>query len=535
MGRVFNVTADCKPELHYMVDIRSRLDQIKGYVDQGAYFAINRARQYGKTTTLRRLREYLKDQYYVISMDFQMQMSYAKFRSEHTFSVAFAKAFVRIVKNLEAEIPEKMAQAAEMLGRVAQSDREELELVELFQYLSDICKESDRPLVLMIDEVDSAANNQVFLDFLAQLRGYYIDRDQTATFRSVILAGVYDIRNLKRKFRPEEGHKQNSPWNIAMEFKVDMSFSAEEIAGMLKDYEEDHTTGMDIGRMAELIYEHTSGYPFLVSKICKLIDEDVAGSEGFPDLKAAWTYGGFLEADRLLLGEKNTLFESMVIKLYDLPELKEMVYSILFVGKESPYNVLNQAIGTAQMLGFIKNNNGVVIIANRIFETVFYNWFLSMPENQSTEIYKAAIRDRNQFVCAGHLNMELLLERFVVHFDDLYGDRPDQFKEEDGRRYFLLYLRPIINGAGNYYIESRTRNMERTDVIVDYHGEQMVIEMKIWRGNAYHERGEKQLMEYLDHYHLNKGYMVSFNFNKNKKTGVNRIALDGKVLVEAVV
>lgn len=36
------------------------------------------------------------------------------------------------------------------------------------------------------------------MTFLAQLRGYYIDRDRSATFRSVILAGVYDIRNLKR-------------------------------------------------------------------------------------------------------------------------------------------------------------------------------------------------------------------------------------------------------------------------------------------------------------------------------------------------
>lgn len=26
----------------------------------------------------------------------------------------------------------------------------------------------------MIDEVDSASNNQVFIDFLAQLRGYYL-------------------------------------------------------------------------------------------------------------------------------------------------------------------------------------------------------------------------------------------------------------------------------------------------------------------------------------------------------------------------
>ena len=46
--------------------------------------------------------------------------------------------------------------------------------------------------------------------------------------------------------------------------------------------------------------------------------------------------------------------------------------------------------------------------------------------------------------------MELVLEKFILYFSDLYGDRPETFLEEDGRRYFLLYLRPIINGTGNY-------------------------------------------------------------------------------------
>ncbi len=200
MNKTFNITADCKPNLHYMVDIHSRLELIKGYVDRGEYLSVHRARQYGKTTMLRALDEYLKSTYYVISMDFQMQMSAAKFRSENAFSVAFAKAFVRIMQHLDVAFPEKMEQKMNHLKKATQESREDLELVELFQYLSDICRESDRPLVLVIDEIDSAANNQVFLDFLAQLRGYYIDRDRSATFRSVILAGVYDIRNLKRKF-----------------------------------------------------------------------------------------------------------------------------------------------------------------------------------------------------------------------------------------------------------------------------------------------------------------------------------------------
>ena len=104
-----------------------------------------------------------------------------------------------------------------------------------------------------------------------------------------------------------------------------------------------------------------------------------------------------------------------------------------------------------------------------------------------------------------------------------------------GRKYFLLYLRPIINGVGNYYIESRTREMKRTDVIVDYNGEQYIIEMKIWHGDEYNSRGEQQLAGYLEDYHLKKGYMLSFNFNKKKKTGVHELIIGDKVLIEAVV
>lgn len=59
------------PKAHYMVDISDKLKQIKAMVDAGQYFTINRARQYGKTTTLRGLKEYLKDEYLVISLDFQ--------------------------------------------------------------------------------------------------------------------------------------------------------------------------------------------------------------------------------------------------------------------------------------------------------------------------------------------------------------------------------------------------------------------------------------------------------------------------------
>lgn len=509
-----------------MVNLSERLGQVKEMVDAGQYFTINRARQYGKTTMLKELAKVLKEDYVVASLDFQ-KMSYANFETEQAFVMAFAGELMDSVVNLPEETERK-------LDAFAEGNTGNLTLLALFRVINKWCSVSEKGVVLMIDEADSATNNQVFLDFLAQLRGCYIGRDSKPTFQSVILTGMYDVRNIKRKIRTEEEHKTNSPWNIAADFLVDMSFSAEDIAGMLAEYEKDKETGMDIQAMAEDIYDYTSGYPFLVSRVCKLLDERVAGSGGFLGKAGVWTKAGLTEAVKILLSEKNTLFESLAGKLDSYPELRDMVYVLLFQGKSIPYNLLNSTIGMAEMFGFIKNSDGNAVISNRIFETVLYNLFLS-EEALSSDIYKAALQEKNQFVRDGRLDMDFVLERFVVHFNDLYGDLEEKFLEEAGRRYFLLYLKPIINGTGNYYIEARTRDMERTDVIVDYRGEQFVLELKLWRGNAYNERGEGQLLAYLDHYHLNKGYMVSYNFNKKKKIGVRKLVFGEKVLVEAIV
>lgn len=99
----------------------------------------------------------------------------------------------------------------------------------------------------------------------------------------------------------------------------------------------------------------------------------------------------------------------------------------------------------------------------------------------------------------------------------------------------MLFLKPIINGQGNCYVEAETRNRERTDLIVDFHGERFIIEIKLWYGIARHVQGEAQLKEYLEHYHMKKGYLLTFNFNKMKETGVREVKSGEMVLVEAVV
>ena len=57
----------------------------------------------------------------------------------------------------------------------------------------------------------------------------------------------------------------------------------------------------------------------------------------------------------------------------------------------------------ATMFGFIKNQNGNVAVANRIFETRLYNYYLAENEMQGTDIYKASLQDKSQFIVDGHL------------------------------------------------------------------------------------------------------------------------------------
>ena len=131
--------------------------------------------------------------------------------------------------------------------------------------------------------------------------------------------------------------------------------------------------------------------------------------------------------------------------------------------------------------------------------------------------------------------MPLIMKRFIDTYTEVFGPLQDRFKEKDGREQFLLYLKPIINGTGNYYIEAQTREQSRTDVIVDYLGQQYIIELKIWRGPRYNAEGEKQVSEYLDYFSLSTGYMLSFNFNRSKDPGVKRIQIGDKVLFEGTV
>lgn len=48
-------------------------------------------------------------------------------------------------------------------------------------------------------------------------------------------------------------------------------------------------------------------------------------------------------------------------------------------------------------------------------------------------------------------------------------------------------------------------------------------------------RGRAQTFEYLEYYKQKKGYLLSFNFNKNKKSGIQELEYKGKRILEVIV
>jgi len=380
--RRFNVTGLCVPEKHYMVDISDKLAKIKEMVDYGDYFTINRARQYGKTTTLSLLEKMLIDEYIVASVSFE-GLGDESFESASTFCHAFMGLIQDALRFMD--LPDEYKESW--------LNNSIVDFKGLNRHITEMCQ--NKKIVLMIDEVDKTSNNRTFLHFLGLLRGKYLGRakKKDRTFHSVILAGVYDIKNIKLKLINEGAYKPaateikiyNSPWNIASDFEVDMSFSPAEIAGMLKVYESDYNTGMDIPSIAEEIHSFTNGYPFLTSRTCKHIDEKLGKD---------WTISGVNNAIQIMLSEANTLFDDMIKNLENNRELYNLIYELLFIGKEIVFNIDNPIINLGLTYGFLeKGVCNKTKVSNRVFEIRIYNYFISKNSTSGKQITGVLQRD----------------------------------------------------------------------------------------------------------------------------------------------
>lgn len=500
MAKEFNVTGTCYPAMHYMADISAKLGHILEMVEKGRYFTINRPRQYGKTTMLATLNDALSSSsaYSPIRMNFQGIDS-----KWHETDAAFAQMVVSQMKTI-LEYQDKQ------LFEVVQEKEADLDGMDgLSRLITHLAHRSRKKLVLLIDEVDASSNYWPFLRFLGMLRSKYLDRfsPQHATFHSVVLAGVHDVKSLKSRIRPGEDNtgQYNSPWNIAADFKVTMSFLPEEIVPMLEDFAQEQHVQLNAPHLAGRLYYYTSGYPFLVSKLCKIMAEDILPAK----TEKVLTEADLEQAVQQLLREDNTNFESLIKNLENNPELYNLAFQVIINGLNVGYNPDNPVIQQGLLYGVFKRN-GNLRIHNWVYEQRLYNYMASKIETGSMNDSPGT---ENLYTTPDGqgLDLERALLRFQQYLREQHSKRDEHFLERHWRLVFLAFLKPIINGKGHDFKEAQISEEKRLDVVVTYNHHKYIVELKRWYGEQAHQRGLLQLADYLQRQGMDEGYLLIFD------------------------
>jgi hypothetical protein len=514
MLKRFNITGTCLPDRHYMADVSNKIKETLELIEYGEYFIINRPRQYGKTTTFHTLTHALnrtKD-YMALRISFE-GVGDAAFLDEGKFVKMFVNQLYQksaLYAPRYTEWLEKAQERAENLGTLS-------------KIITEFCNEVESvKVVVLIDEVDKSSNNQLFVSFLAMLRDKYLERGEQKTFYSVVLAGVHDVKSLKIKLRPDEESKLNSPWNIATDFKVDMNLYPKEIKPMLDDYVAERGVKMNTKKIAEHLFYYTSGYPFLVSKLCKTVDEDYLSMRKVQK----WTLADIDQAALDLTRESNANFDSLVKNLEDNKELYDLVYSVAVENEKVPFNIHDSIDNLAYLYGILVHKNGQTAVHNRIYNEVIVNYMTSRLRKKQREMV-AGFGD-GYVNSDKSLNMELALTKYQAFMREQYSKKDRNFLERNGRLVFLVFMKPILNGGGHDFKEAQISEERRLDVVLTYYNHKYVAELKIWRGQTAHEEGLLQLADYLDRQNLNEGYLVIFDHSSVKSWHTDRVEVKGK-------
>lgn len=516
MKKEFNAEGVCYPEDHYMMDVSTKFKDILALIKRGKYFTINRPRQYGKSTMLHLLALHLQqsDTYLPIALNFQ-GMDEKWLQSDTKFAQMVMLEVIKTFKYTDKE----RYQLLSKLGK------EIKDMNELSDVITQFVHQNKKKLVLLIDEVDASSEYASFLNFLGMLRTKYLARKvpRHATFHSVILAGVYDVKSLKHKLRNPEEAKYNSPWNIAIDFEIEMAFQPNEIAVMLEEYSKAEGVKIDVPVIAKRLYYHTAGYPFLVSKLCRITAEKVIKD------RTTWTLDDIEQSVQLLLKENNTNFDSLINNLENNEELYNLVYQVLIEGVVIPFNPDDKLIHLGRMYGIFKEN-GRLKIHNRIYEQRLYNYMATKTLRTYLKAGNRSFGDTAYINKDNTLDLENVLKNFQIFMKKERSKKDKDFIEREWRLIFLSFLHPIVNGKGYAFKEVEISEEKRLDIVITYFQLKYIIELKLWRGPKKHREGLDQLADYLEVHSIKNGYLIIFDTRKNKTWEMKPILHKGKVI-----
>lgn len=503
MMRFFNTAGPVNPAYHYCIPPLERfdLDDVMLLIQQQKYFVLHAPRQVGKTSYLLALTEYLNR-----SGDYRAVYANVEVGQSARSDVAAAMpALLSAVAN-GAEIyagdtfPHSIWR--ELLDHVGPHGA-------LAALLTRWAQESDKPLVLMIDEIDSLVGDTL-IAVLRQLRSGYAQRP-AAFPQTVILCGVRDVRDYR--IRTDDGKEVvtgGSAFNIKAKSLRMGDFDEEEVHRLFAQHTE--ATGQAFTTDAlDVAWQLTFGQPWLVNALgaeaCFEMEEGRDRSQPIPRVLIE-------QAKENLILRRETHLDQLTDKLRE-SRVHRVIEAVL-VGGDLPPQVKDDDIQYVVDLGLIRRKPNIAI-ANPIYQEV-------IPRDLAITAQDFIVQRAAWYVQPdGRLDMDKLLAAFQQFFrenSEAWLERFD-YKEAGPQILMQAFLQRIVNGGGTIGREYAL-GRKRTDLLVRWQipgGEQrVVIELKVSRGDV--ERaiaaGLPQTWDYLDKCGAEAGHLVIFDRTPEK-------------------
>jgi len=472
-----------------MVDpFRNMYDNILDLIQSKQYFIIHAPRQTGKTTFLHAMAHRLNKEENYISVVCSLESAGYSSISVESANVNFIKAIFKMAsfflgtEHLPPD-PANYMSGTSMIG----------------DYLTDWCDSLQKPLVLLLDEVD-ALYDDVLISTLRQLRDGFQTRPSHFP-QSIALVGLRDIRDFRTRARADNPSiGSGSPFNIKAKSFFLPVFSKEEVRGLLDQHTQD--TGQVFSEeVLEKLYDYSGGQPWLTNALANEVVREI--------LKNDYTLEITLDlielAKERLIEQRQTHLDSLADKIDD-PRVRPIIMSII-TGDSPAFDGADDAIRYCRDLGIISTGNPIQF-ANPIYREIITR---ILTIGFSVGINQDIAQTSWYLNTDGTLNMDLLLKAFTDFYrwnSESWIDRY-QYKEAGHQLMLMAFLQRIINGGGRIEREMATGN-GRTDLVIFWKSQVITIEIKMHHDVRSEPHGIQQLARYLDKLGQKMGYMVLF-------------------------
>lgn len=500
----FNTAGPVKPDIHYTVPPLTRfdLDEMLLLIQQQKYFVLHAPRQVGKTSYLLALSAYLNAQETYRALYFNVEAAQAMREDVDAAMRVILGSLSSAARDfLRDPFPEQMMQ--QVLRERGASALEEM--------LTRWAEQSPKPLVLLIDEIDSLIGDTL-IAVLRQLRSGYYKRPEFFP-QSIILCGVRDVRDYRIQSSTEKAViTGGSAFNIKATSLRLGDFTRAEVEQLYTQHTQETGQPFADGTMA-LVWELTQGQPWLVNALAY---EACFANKAARDRTKPVTMAMIQQAKEQLILRRETHLDQLADKLQE--ERVRRVIEPILAGESDPELIRTDDLQYVRDLGLIRAQ-GHAAIANKIYQEV-------IPRELTYSTQLTITHETSWYVAAdGQLDMVKLLTAFQSFFREHSEHWLERFSYREAGPQLLLqaFLQRVLNGGGRIEREYGL-GRERTDLLIFWpyangHAVQkVVLELKIRYRDLEKtiQAGLEQTWRYTDRAETTEGHLIIFDRTPDK-------------------